>query len=76
MDARARRRARQHPRRRHAAEKDGWTRVVLRHTTTCQPRTTLPTQDYIEQHRSGWQLYLGRLRTRLQGGRPGPDPTA
>jgi len=44
-------------------EEDGGTRVVLRHHD-------LPTQEYVDLHLSGWQLYLGRLRTRLQDGQP------
>ena len=29
-----------------------------------------------EQHRDGWQLYLGRLSVAAGGGDPGPDPNA
>src|SRR5438132_1016665 len=29
-----------------------------------------------EQHRDGWQLYLGRLSVAAGGGEPGPDPNA
>ena len=27
-----------------------------------------------DQHREGWQLYLGRLGVSISGGDPGPDP--
>jgi uncharacterized protein YndB with AHSA1/START domain len=27
-----------------------------------------------DQHRKGWELYLGRLDLRTRGGDPGPDP--
>jgi uncharacterized protein YndB with AHSA1/START domain len=50
-------------------EEDGGTRVVLRHHD-------LPTEEYVEQHRQGWELYLARLATRASGGDPGPDPNA
>ena len=49
------------------AAEDGGTRVVLRHYG-------LPDDDARDQHRGGWQLYLGRLSSRASGGDPGPDP--
>jgi uncharacterized protein YndB with AHSA1/START domain len=49
------------------AEEDGGTRVVLRHHG-------LPTDEQRGQHRTGWELYLDRLRVRVAGGDPGPDP--
>ena len=49
------------------AEEDGGTRVVLRHLG-------LPTDEQRGQHRTGWELYLDRLRIRVGGGDPGPDP--
>jgi uncharacterized protein YndB with AHSA1/START domain len=36
----------------------------------------LMTSDTREQHRHGWQLYLGRLSLAAGGGEPGPDPNA
>jgi uncharacterized protein YndB with AHSA1/START domain len=50
-------------------EEDGGTRVVLRHHD-------LPTDELHDQHRKGWELYLGRLAVRAAGGDPGPDPNA
>jgi uncharacterized protein YndB with AHSA1/START domain len=47
----------------------GGTRVVLRHLD-------LPDEEQRQQHTMGWQLYLGRLVTRLAGGDPGSDPNA
>lgn len=48
-------------------DEDGGTRVVLRHHG-------LPSEEERHHHRSGWEMYLGRLRTRTAGGDPGPDP--
>jgi len=48
-------------------EEDGGTRVVLRHYD-------LPDDDQRAHHRAGWELYLDRLRIRVPGGDPGPDP--
>lgn len=48
-------------------EEDGGTRVVLRHYD-------LPSDEQREHHRGGWEMYLGRLRTHVSGGDPGPDP--
>ncbi len=45
----------------------GGTRVLLRHHD-------LPDLPMREHHRQGWEMYLGRLATRLLGGEPGPDP--
>jgi len=50
-------------------EQDGGTFVLLRHHG-------LPSDEQRNQHRSGWALYLGRLRIRAEGGDPGPDPNA
>ena len=47
--------------------RDGGTFVLLRHHG-------LPTDEQRAQHRSGWELYLGRLHIRAAGGDPGPDP--
>ena len=44
----------------------GGTRVQLRHSG-------LPPSEQ-PAHRSGWGHYIGRLRTRAEGGDPGPDP--
>jgi uncharacterized protein YndB with AHSA1/START domain len=49
------------------AAENGGTRVVLRHYG-------LPDDDARDQHRGGWQLYLGRLSVRASGGDPGADP--
>jgi uncharacterized protein YndB with AHSA1/START domain len=46
----------------------GGTRVVLRHHG-------LPA-DQTREHRSGWDLYLARLRRAATGDDPGPDPHA
>ena len=46
---------------------DGGTLVLLRHHG-------LPNDEQRTQHRGGWQLYLGRLHIRADGGDPGPDP--
>lgn len=46
---------------------DGGTLVRLRHHG-------LPSDEQRTQHRGGWQLYLGRLHIRAEGGDPGPDP--
>lgn len=32
--------------------------------------------EQVEQHAMGWEHYLGRLKTALQGKDPGPDPFA
>jgi hypothetical protein len=48
-------------------EKDGGTLVVLRHYG-------LPGDEQRQQHRAGWEMYLGRLVVRGAGGDPGPDP--
>jgi uncharacterized protein YndB with AHSA1/START domain len=48
-------------------EDDGGTLVILRHHD-------LPGDEQRGQHRTGWELYLGRLRIRAEGGDPGPDP--
>ncbi len=48
-------------------EQDGGTLVLLRHHG-------LPGDAQRNQHRTGWQLYLGRLHIRAEGGDPGPDP--
>ena len=48
---------------------EGGTRVTLRHHD-------LPDDGQREHHRKGWELYLGRLGLRAQGGDPGPDPNA
>jgi uncharacterized protein YndB with AHSA1/START domain len=48
------------------AEQDG-TRVILRHHD-------LPDDGQRDHHRKGWELYLSRLRLRIRGGDPGPDP--
>jgi uncharacterized protein YndB with AHSA1/START domain len=48
------------------AEQDG-TRVILRHHD-------LPGDWQRDHHRKGWELYLSRLRIRICGGDPGPDP--
>ena len=50
-------------------EEDGGTRVLLRHYG-------LPNDAQRAQHRTGWEMYLGRLRIRADGGDPGPDPHA
>jgi uncharacterized protein YndB with AHSA1/START domain len=36
----------------------------------------LLTSDQREQHRQGWQQYVGRLSVAAAGGDPGPDPNA
>jgi uncharacterized protein YndB with AHSA1/START domain len=46
---------------------DGGTRVVLQHSG-------LPDAAQVDQHRQGWELYLGRLVVAASGGSPGPDP--
>jgi uncharacterized protein YndB with AHSA1/START domain len=48
-------------------EEDGGTRVVLRHYG-------LPSDAQRTHHRTGWEMYLGRLGIRVAGGDPGPDP--
>ena len=48
-------------------EEAGGTRLVLRHFG-------LPTDEARDQHRTGWEMYLGRLAVRATGGDPGPDP--
>ncbi len=48
-------------------EEDGGTRVVLRHHD-------LPDDGQRDHHRKGWEAYLERLRVRVPGGDPGPDP--
>jgi uncharacterized protein YndB with AHSA1/START domain len=48
-------------------DEDGGTRVTLRHDD-------LPTAQLIEGHRVAWQTYLDRLRIRVAGANPGPDP--
>ena len=50
-------------------EEDGGTRVVLRHYG-------LPSDAQWAHHRTGWQMYLGRLGIRAAGGDPGPDPNS
>lgn len=50
------------------AEDEG-TRVVLRHYD-------LPEIEQRDHHGKGWEMYLGRLRTAVLGGDPGPDPNA
>ena len=45
----------------------GGTRVVLRHYG-------LPDDGQRDHHRTGWEVYLGRLCLRIQGGDPGLDP--
>lgn len=37
--------------------------------------TNLP-EEQVEQHALGWEHYLGRLKTVLQGEDTGPDPFA
>jgi uncharacterized protein YndB with AHSA1/START domain len=46
---------------------DGGTRVVLRHYD-------LPDHEQRDNHRQGWEMYLGRLGVVMLGGDPGPDP--
>jgi uncharacterized protein YndB with AHSA1/START domain len=46
---------------------EGGTRVVLRHYD-------LPDDELRALHRKGWEMYLDRLRVRVLGGDPGPDP--
>jgi uncharacterized protein YndB with AHSA1/START domain len=46
----------------------GGTRVQLRHSGL--PESEQPA------HRAGWAHYVGRLKTRVEGGDPGPDPYA
>ena len=46
---------------------DGGTRLRLRHHG-------LPADEARDQHRGGWEMYLGRLAVRAAGGDPGPDP--
>ncbi|MGH8825877.1 MAG: SRPBCC family protein [Jiangellaceae bacterium] len=46
---------------------DGGTRVVLRHYD-------LPDGELRALHLKGWETYLDRLRVRVLGGDPGPDP--
>lgn len=43
------------------------THVLLRHYD-------LPTDDQLDHHRQGWDMYLARLAARMQGDDPGPDP--
>ena len=43
------------------------TRVILRHHD-------LPNEAQRAHHRSGWEMYLNRLRARATGADPGPDP--
>lgn len=50
-------------------EEDGGTRLVLRHHD-------LPTDEQLDHHRKGWEMYLDRLGIRIRGGDPGPDPNA
>lgn len=50
-------------------EEDGGTRVVLRHHD-------LPDDERRDLHRTGWELYLDRLRTRVLGGETGRDPNS
>jgi len=50
-------------------EHDGGTLVVLRHHG-------LPSDEQRHHHRAGWVLYLDRLRLRMGGGDPGPDPNS
>ena len=47
--------------------RDGGTLVLLRHYG-------LPSVEQRQHHLMGWQLYLGRLHVRAEGGDPGPDP--
>ena len=48
-------------------DENGGTRVTLRHYD-------LPDDEQRAQHRKGWELYFDRLRVRVLGGDPGPDP--
>jgi uncharacterized protein YndB with AHSA1/START domain len=48
---------------------DGGTRVVLRHHD-------LPDGPQRDHHRTGWEMYLGRLAVLVPGGDPGPEPNA
>lgn len=50
-------------------DEDGGTRAVLRHHD-------LPDDDQRNHHRMGWEVYLDRLRTRVLGAEPGPDPNS
>lgn len=50
-------------------EGDGITTVTLTHRG-------LPSADEHDNHRDGWELYLGRLAVVAPGGDPGPDPNA
>jgi uncharacterized protein YndB with AHSA1/START domain len=43
------------------------THVLLRHYD-------LPTDEQLNHHRQGWDMYLGRLAARIHGEDPGPDP--
>lgn len=47
---------------------EGGTLLRLQHTN-------LP-EEQVKQHAMGWEHYLGRLKTVLQGEDPGPDPFA
>lgn len=47
--------------------RDGGTIVMLRHYG-------LPSDEQRRHHMIGWQLYMGRLHVRAEGGDPGPDP--
>jgi uncharacterized protein YndB with AHSA1/START domain len=46
---------------------NGGTRVVLRHHG-------LPDDELRAHHRKGWEMYLDRLRVRVDDGDPGADP--
>jgi uncharacterized protein YndB with AHSA1/START domain len=46
---------------------NGGTRVTLRHYN-------LPGDGQRDHHRGGWELYFGRLSSRIRGEDPGPDP--
>lgn len=48
-------------------EADGGTRLTLRHED-------LPSPELREGHHIAWNVYLGRLAIRAEGGDPGPDP--
>lgn len=50
-------------------EDDGTTTVTL-------TRRDLPGAEERDNHRDGWELYLGRLAVVATGGDPGPDPNA
>jgi uncharacterized protein YndB with AHSA1/START domain len=47
----------------------GGTMLRLTHSSLAPPPVA-------EHHRQGWEVYLGRLRIRAEGGDPGPDAPA